>query len=187
MNQFEETISLGRLYYPVKTLGPGNRVGIWMTGCNRNCKGCISPELQEYDKSKEVYVSDIIRMIGNVKTPIDGFTISGGEPFYNPKSIRALVDSLFEINDDILIFTGYTLGELVATRKDDIDAVLRKCAVLIDGPFLSELNDGKGLRGSSNQQCHVFRHHEKYSKIEFEKRNIQTVVYDSKVLNIGIP
>ena len=39
-------LSIARIYYPVKTLGPGNRIGIWTAGCPRRCSGCISPELQ---------------------------------------------------------------------------------------------------------------------------------------------
>ena len=33
MRTIEAKISLGRMYYPVKSLGPGNRVGIWLNGC----------------------------------------------------------------------------------------------------------------------------------------------------------
>ncbi|MBE5838435.1 4Fe-4S single cluster domain-containing protein [Butyrivibrio sp.] len=187
MKTNDEYLSLNRLYYPVKTLGPGDRVGIWTTGCIRNCRGCISPELQAYDLSKEVLVNDVLRMIATIKSPIDGFTISGGEPFYKPKAMRILIDSLFERCDDIIIFTGYTLDELKELKNEDINSTLEKCAVLVDGPFIKELNDGKGLRGSSNQKCHVFRHHDKYSDIEVEGRQLQTVVYDGKVLNIGIP
>ena len=48
----DDKLSIARIFYPVKTLGPGNRVGIWTTGCLRGCQGCISPELQDYDKEK---------------------------------------------------------------------------------------------------------------------------------------
>ena len=180
-------VCLGRIYYPVKTLGPGNRVGIWTLGCERNCKGCISPELQVYDKSREVSVKDIIRMIAQINTEFDGFTISGGEPFYNPNALRLLVDALSAINEDILIFTGYTLEELVDQKNEDINVVLGKCAALVDGAYIEKLNDGKGLRGSSNQNCHIFKLFEKYAGIDQADRKIQTVVFDGKVLNIGIP
>ena len=72
-----EMISLARVYYPVKVLGPGSRVGIWLNGCHRKCPGCISPELQGYDPAKEVSVQDVIKMIMRIDSPIDGFTISG--------------------------------------------------------------------------------------------------------------
>jgi anaerobic ribonucleoside-triphosphate reductase activating protein len=140
-----------------------------------------------YDSSKEVSVYDILRMIGKISTNIDGFTISGGEPFYKPRALRILLETLYEINDDILVFTGYTLEELECLKNEDIDLALDKCAVLIDGSYIEELNDGKGLRGSSNQKCHVFRHQEKYDNIECVERRLQTIVYNSNILTIGIP
>ncbi len=183
----ESNVCLGRIYYPVRTLGPGNRVGIWTLGCERNCKGCLSPELRIYDKSREVSVEDVVRMIAQIKTEIDGFTISGGEPFYNPKALRLLVEALCVVNEDILIFSGYTLEELEGQNNRDINVVLDKCSVLVDGAYIEGLNDGKGLRGSSNQNYHIFKLFHKYEGIERAERKIQTVVFDSKVLNIGIP
>lgn len=113
-----DKISLARIYYPVKVLGPGNRVGIWLNGCEKKCPGCISPELQIYDSAKEVSVQDIIQMVNRIDSQIDGFTISGGEPFYNPIALNALVTAISSISDDILIFTGYTLEELKKQAGD---------------------------------------------------------------------
>lgn len=187
MKRIETKISLGRMYYPVKSLGPGNRVGIWMNGCNRSCSGCISPELQEYDSSKEVTVNELVQMIQLIEAPIDGFTISGGEPFLNPEALNTLVLSLVSISDDILIFTGYKIEELNKLNDQAINSVLNTCAALIDGPYIKELNDNKGLRGSSNQRCLIFKHHDKYKGIEKAERILQNIVYENKVLTIGIP
>lgn len=187
MKQTDTKISLGRMYYPVKALGPGNRVGIWMNGCNRDCIGCISPELKVYDNSKEVTVNEIMQMVRRIESRIDGFTISGGEPFYNPEALNALVQSLAGICDDILIFTGYTIEELRAQGKEAVNSALNTCAALIDGPFIKELNDNRGLRGSTNQRCWVFKHHDKYEGIETTDRILQNIVYGNRVLAIGIP
>lgn len=149
----EKKFSLGRIYYPVKTLGPGNRVGIWMNGCNRGCAGCISPELQHYDASKEITVKELMLMIHRIQYPIEGFTISGGEPFYNPDALNEIVQSLADVCDDILIYTGYTIEELRLQENEAINTVLNTCAALIDGSYIKELNDNRGLRGSSNQKC----------------------------------
>ena len=187
MRTIEAKISLGRMYYPVKALGPGKRVGIWMTGCHRGCAGCISPELQMYDASKEVTVNELMKMIQRIEAPIDGFTISGGEPFLNPKALNALVQSLVSICDDILIFTGYTIEELRAQESEDVNSVLNTCAALIDGPYIQELNDNKGLRGSSNQRCLIFKYHDRYQGIDTSDRTLQNIMYGNKVLTIGIP
>lgn len=187
MRMKDMKISLGRMYYPVKTLGPGSRVGIWMNGCSRGCVGCISPELQTYDHSKEVSVNELMYMIKRIDASIDGFTISGGEPFFNPTALNALVQSLVSICDDILIYTGYTIEELRAQKNADVNSVLSTCAALIDGPYIKELNDNKGLRGSSNQRCFIFKYHNRYDGIETSDRTLQNIMYGNKVLTIGIP
>jgi Organic radical activating enzymes len=175
------------MYYPVKVLGPGCRVGIWLNGCRKNCPGCISPEMQQYDPTKEVAVNDIISMVSRIEKPIDGFTISGGEPFYNPKALNALVVGLSPVNDDILIFTGYTLAELKEQENTEINSIIETCAAIIDGPYIRELHDGTGLKGSSNQHCWIFKHQDRYAGIEKERRSIQNIMYDKGILAIGIP
>ena len=183
----EQKLSLARIYYPVKVLGPGNRVGIWLNGCTRNCPHCISPELQAYDFSKEMSVDSILELIRRINHPIDGFTISGGEPFYSPQSLFALVQGLSEICDDILIYTGFTLNELNALDSYEVNSVINMCAAIIDGPYIKELNDNKGIRGSSNQRIWVFKHQEKYSDLMDLERKVQTVKYGDRLLTIGIP
>lgn len=187
MKDMDAKISLARMYYPVTVLGPGSRVGIWMNGCDRRCTGCISPELQIYAKSKEVGINEILQMIQRIRAPIDGFTISGGEPFYRPKALNELVKALADISDDILIFSGYTIEELKAKGKKEIDSVLDICAALIDGPYVEKSNNNRGLRGSSNQRCWIFKYPDKYVGIEDEERKLQTVIYGNRVLTIGIP
>ena len=180
-------LSIARIYYPVTTLGPGRRVGIWTTGCPRRCPGCISPELQDYDPGREVAVGDILAMIRRLPGGIDGFTVSGGEPFLHPAALHALVRGLADLNDDILIFTGFTLAELEEKDDPEIRGVLEKCAVLVDGPYVRELHCSAGLRGSDNQRIHVFKHREKYPAPEACERSLQTIVRDGAVITLGIP
>ena len=40
-------MNVARILYPVKVLGPGKRIGIWLCGCDRECFGCSNPELWE--------------------------------------------------------------------------------------------------------------------------------------------
>ena len=182
-----EKLSIARIFYPVKTLGPGNRVGIWTTGCSRRCAGCISPELQYYDKEKELAVEDIVDMIHSIPHSIDGFTISGGEPFWNSIALDALIQKLVKINDDILIYTGYTLNELRQSSMPKVENILNNCAVLIDGPYIVERNNNCGLRGSSNQCVHIFKYPDKYREYDHEERKVQNVIYGNGILMIGIP
>lgn len=182
-----EKLSIARMFYPVNTLGPGNRVGIWTNGCKRHCTDCISPELQRYDESKEYSSDEILSLINRIEKPIEGFTISGGEPFLKPVALAKLVLKLTEINDDIILFTGYTLTELKLLENPDVNTVIENCSVIVDGPYIQELNDNTGLRGSSNQRIWVFKHKEKYQDIDTMPRHLQTVVYGNGILTIGIP
>lgn len=180
-------LNIARIYYPVTTLGPGNRVGIWTSGCNRRCPGCISPELQQFENGRAMCTDEIMVIINSLSELPDGFTISGGEPFSDPAALHLLLDALCQISDDIIIFTGFTYEELRSACDDDIDADLTLCAVLVDGPYIEELNDGKGLRGSSNQRCLIFKNPVHYFGIEFEPRELQSVRYGKNFLTIGIP
>lgn len=38
---------LSRLHFPVTTLGPGRRIGVWFQGCSIRCAGCISRDTWE--------------------------------------------------------------------------------------------------------------------------------------------
>ena len=182
-----QKVSLARMYYPVKVLGPGNRVGIWLNGCDRNCSGCISPEMQEYDVSREIAVADLVRMVGQVKGTIDGFTISGGDPFYRPAALRELVCALEEVQDDILIYTGFTMEELKASQDRDIQTILEHCAAVVDGPYMADKNDNVGLRGSSNQRSFVFRYADRYKDFMTCERSLQSIMTGNRVIMIGIP
>ena len=37
-----QSVSISRLHFPVTTLGPGHRIGIWFQGCSIRCEGCLS-------------------------------------------------------------------------------------------------------------------------------------------------
>lgn len=68
------------LLFPVKVLGPGNRIGIWLTGCNKRCPGCASPHLQMQKKEQNIPIkilADTVLALAKAHH-IDGVTISGG-------------------------------------------------------------------------------------------------------------
>lgn len=180
-------ICIARIYYPVEVLGPGKRVGIWTLGCDRGCRGCISPELREYDERREVRPEDVALMLDRIPGKIDGFTVSGGEPFYRPASLAALLRVLTRYSDDIIVFTGYTLEELLSMEDPYVSEALADISVLIDGPFEAEKNDCQGLRGSANQRIHIFRNASRYEGLETCTTELQPVAYGSSLLTIGIP
>ena len=150
-------MNVARILYPVQVLGPGKRVGIWVAGCHRACKGCSNPELWEQKSEYEISVDQLRQIIEKLSHgyEIDGFTISGGEPMNQANELAQLVSYLREISSDILVYTGYPIEELWQRHDPATDAVLASIAVLIDGEYIEELNDNTFLRGSSNQRVHV--------------------------------
>lgn len=119
---------------------------------------------------------------------VDGMTISGGEPFDQPEGLLALIRWFVKIyGDDILIFTGYTLEQLHAMRSPVVEEILFTIAVLIDGRYEEERNDGIGLRGSSNQRIYVWKKRDRYTDPETCARSLQCIFMRDRIWMIGIP
>lgn len=74
---------VARILYPVSVLGPGKRIGIWFNGCNHHCLGCSNPELWEPQERYKTTLETIMQLISHVCVahPVDGFTLTGGDPF----------------------------------------------------------------------------------------------------------
>lgn len=217
-NVLKKNINIARMYYPVKTLGPGERIGIWLAGCSRNCKGCISTDFKSETAGRRIEVGRLIEMIkkyflydkelfltqenrfsdlsnkyesGEGKDIFTekrcGVTISGGEPFIQPVGLNALVREIKKYTEDIIIFTGYLYEELLEKKDENINQILSMTGMLVDGPYIDNLNDGIGMRGSSNQRFIVLNHPEYYDHPEKWKRGIQGAVYGNKIITMGIP
>lgn len=178
-------LRIARIYYPVKVLGPGNRIGIWTAGCNKNCRGCISPELRNPNYGVEMSTNDILKILKKVDSKVEGITISGGEPFLFPKDLLELVIELEKITNDIIVFTGYDYKELL--KQNDTSKVLQHISVLIDGVFDETKVSKYGLKGSDNQQIIILRDSERYLDLETCDHAIQNVLFNNRILSIGIP
>ena len=178
------TIYVARVLYPIEVLGPGKRVGIWFCGCPRRCKGCSNPELwdfQERYKTTPETVFEIIKSV-SLNHSIDGFTITGGDPFYQPEELKRLLDMLKEISDDILVYTGYKRSEL---QHDPLENI----SVLIDGEYIEELNDNSLLKGSSNQEVYILddKQSDKYrAYFNTESNKVQNFFTSDGVVSVGI-
>lgn len=175
---------VARVLYPIEVLGPGKRVGIWFCGCPRRCKGCSNPELwvfQDRYKTTPEAIYEMVKTVASGHT-IDGFTISGGDPFYQPEELKRLLTMLKEISDDILVYTGYKRSELVT-------ACLENISVLIDGEYIEELNNNSLLKGSSNQKVYILDNTklDKY-RVYFstESNKVQNFFTSDGVVSVGI-
>lgn len=180
-----------RIIADVETLGPGKRICIWVNGCNRRCPGCVSPELQAFNKDNEC---DITAVLDKFKLDATiGVTVSGGEPFEQTSELAALVKFLNKKGVvDILVYTGYTLEELQerTVEKKATQYVLSNIGVLIDGPYVQELNDDTGnLKGSNNQRVIFVKRglKQKYDSYYSDGRKMQEFFMFPHFVAVGIP
>ena len=182
---------IARILYPVEVLGPGKRIGIWFCGCPRRCKGCSNPELWQRKPEFEIPIDNLLRLIHKISDahPVDGFTISGGEPFDQAQDLSELVKEISVISDDILIYSGYKLEELRNRNDTSTDYILNNAAMLIDGAYIEELNDNSLLRGSFNQKIHILNsgYSALYQKYLSETHNqIQNFTTADGIVSVGI-
>ena len=179
-------IRLHRIYFPVTTLGFGQRLGVWVQGCERNCTSCISPEMQSVDGPYQP-LDVVLRQIP-VDLPCDGLTISGGEPFDQADAVSELAQWYRDhYNDDILIYTGYTLQQLRDKKDPAVERLIGLAAAIVDGPYVEARNNGRGLYGSDNQTLHRFRYAERYQDFETAQRRVQCVAEHHRLVLIGVP
>jgi len=141
-------LSLSRMHFPVTTLGPGRRIGIWFQGCSIRCPGCISADTWG-PGHRRLSPEQLIEQITPWLHDAEGITISGGEPFDQFDALRSLLEGLRRLSKlDILVYSGYSLEQLdepLFQTKGLIDA-------LISDPYIEALTQTVALRGSDNQR-----------------------------------
>jgi len=130
--------------------GLGIRVVVFFQGCPRHCPGCHNEGFLAADGGEAVAAEDLVARIGEGVTPLTrGLTISGGDPFFQPRGLFSLCRAVRENfpNLDIWVYTGYSYEEVAG------HPVLPLIDVLVDGPFLLAVRDlSLPFRGSPNQR-----------------------------------
>lgn len=144
---------LSRLHFPVTTLGPGRRVGIWFQGCSLRCPGCISRDTWAHGRG-ETTVEEVMNVVKPWLAAADGVTVSGGEPFEQIRALEALLTAVrAEIGSDkdVLVYSGLTWDKilpLISTWQGLVDAVMSE-------PFVRTAPQTRIWRGSDNQRLHL--------------------------------
>lgn len=173
----------------VETLGPSKRMGIWFSGCNKNCTGCAATKLKSRTGAVQC---DPLKLASFVNAQIeayhlDGLTISGGDPLEQPlEAFAAFLKGVAA--DDILLYTGFDLGEV--KRLPVFHVIASKVAVLKCGRYISALDAGEVLRGSTNQTFVYYK--EKYRQVyqnymQHHGRALQVFVNENEVIYAGLP
>jgi anaerobic ribonucleoside-triphosphate reductase activating protein len=157
-------LRLSRVHFPVTTLGPGRRLGIWFQGCSIQCPGCISADTWATNRGHTT-LEDLLDQIAPLLPNAEGITISGGEPFDQPDALIGLLSALRKRTGvNILVYSGHpveALGPVLRRAEGLIDA-------LITDPFELHSPHSHPLRGSDNQRMHLLTAvgHERFSQYE---------------------
>lgn len=145
------TIAVSRLHYPVRALGPGKRIGLWLQGCSIRCPGCISADTWR-PGTGTVPMTKLLERLAVWADQADGLTVSGGEPLDQPDALTNLLEGWRTLSDrSVLLFTGYEWSACqpwMMANHHLVDGV-------IAGPFDASVGQSLALRGSDNQSLHV--------------------------------
>lgn len=174
-------------HFPVVTLGPGRRLGIWLQGCSIHCEGCIAPENQPFDDSFMITVDELMSQTADALNEADGVTISGGEPLDQKDALQSLLNGINSRGkNDLLIYSGYTKNRVLEIFPEISDLT----AALISEPFVKGDITSAIWKGSENQILTVFseQHKEKYEVwSRSTERMLQLVRKDTGSYLLGIP
>ncbi len=181
-------LNLAELCPITRTLGPGQRFAIWVQGCCFNCSGCISPDWIPQVSGTWVEPERLAETILSVPGT-EGLTVSGGEPMLQAQALSELFARLAGVDCSIICYTGFTLEQLQAKSDPAIARVLSQIDVLIDGLYISELNDNQGWRGSANQQVHFLtpRLLPEAGTFSTRRRDVEIHLKNDSALMVGVP
>jgi anaerobic ribonucleoside-triphosphate reductase activating protein len=174
-------------------LGPGARAVVWFQGCSLRCPGCMAQTMNDDDAHEAwtpaALADRICRLAG-----IEGITLSGGDPFDQPpEALCAFTEAIRRHSDlTIMVFTGRTLAQLRRQLPPALaERLLATIDLLVDGPYVEELNDGSLWRGSSNQEIHFLTPryaHLRPMVASSRSRGLEVSVRNGRELEItGIP
>ena len=135
--------------------GPGLRMVIWTQGCIHHCYKCHNPQTHSLNDGIIINTDYIIKEMKKLKLH-KGITLSGGEPFLQPRPLSIIAKWAKEHNLDVWCYTGFLFEELVSKLNpmyvENIN-LLKNVDILVDGKFIYDKRDiGLKFRGSSNQR-----------------------------------
>jgi anaerobic ribonucleoside-triphosphate reductase activating protein len=190
-------ILLNKAHFPVTVLGPGRRIGLWLQGCSIRCKGCVSQDTWPADPARALPVKTLLDWCKRVaRDGFDGVTISGGEPFDQPKALAALLDGLSawrktaSLDFDLLCYSGYPLKTLEKKHA----RLLAKLDAAVPEPYADGRPLGHLWRGSDNQTLVPLSARGEARYAEYveapqvtDDKRMQVAVEDGRLWMIGIP
>ena len=132
--------------------GPGVRYVLFMQGCSHHCPGCQNPETHDISEGVEMEVEEVVSDILATRY-LDGLTLSGGDPLFQPEASFEIARRVKESGLDIWMYTGWTFEQIMDGKAGQkAKEVLSFIDVLVDGPYVEALRSEDVIwRGSTNQ------------------------------------
>ena len=152
--------------------GDGLRVVLWVAGCSHGCSECQNPQTWDPKSGILFDKSALNEIFEELEKPyISGITLSGGDPLY-VQNLDVILGLIYGIKKKfptktIWLYTGFTFDKLMddygSFRQTPFEyrgdewlkrgEIIRRCDVLVDGPYVKEQRDiTLKWRGSSNQR-----------------------------------
>lgn len=158
----EVALRVHSVYHRSLTDGPGRRSTLKLQGCSigmeRPCPGCIVPDTHDPAGGRLLTVDAIVDVLADpAGAPRDGYSLLGGEPLDQAEGVTTLLGLLRRREPDahVVVYSGYTLDELLGRPDPWVRRALATVDVLIDGRFDKALAAGAGAyRGSANQRIY---------------------------------
>jgi len=182
-------LRISQLAESTRVLGPGDRAVIWVHGCCFQCPGCLA---QLYKEGP--FQSYTPRQLADwfLQTNAQGLTVSGGEPMLQAGALAQVIRLIRQDRPvGVIVYTGFVYEQLLEKNDPDIRALLEQVDVLIDGPYIRELDDGIPYRGSSNQRILALtdRYREELDTYYLKTvgRKIEIDANTKRTMMVGIP
>ena len=185
----ERFLNIAAFHPGTTCLGPGKRAILWLQGCVKRCKGCITPEMQAIKKVEFINVFKLADFLNSI-SGIEGITLVGGEPLLQYRALSVFLPLIKSSGLSVMLYTGYLYEEILKHSSQEMKLVLENVDILVDGPYEIDKDHGEMWRGSSNQRIIFLT--ERYKEWEWVK-NVRkrqlSIHYDSRgrYVILGIP
>lgn len=137
-----------------------------------------------------IRIEELAASVGTIQG-IEGITLVGGEPMLQTEGVAKLFDILRrEYGLTTMLYTGYTLDYLIKAPRKAFSKVLALTDILVDGPYIKELDNSQKWRGSENQTIHFLssRYKDWQWVMNSKERDIEIHLDDKgNYLVLGIP
>jgi len=184
------TLNIAATCAATEALGPGRRAVAWVQGCPFHCAGCIAPEWIP-DHPAELMTPRALAGRLLADPAVVGLTFSGGEPMQQAAGLaETIVLARRERDLTLICFTGYRLERLrIRPPGDGVARLLAEVDVLVDGLYVHDLDDDRGLRGSKNQRVHHLTDRLPAGDYDFESRarTVEVRLMSDGIQMVGLP